>query len=128
FGRVRLVDACGRADESVPGLADDERRPHTDDALRLAEDPLDAARVSLVACDLACALGRLDIVEPDDSPLHLRDRLLRDDDDVAVLELDAVDDVRGEVVAFVQLRDAGDGKDVEAGQCRPVTWTPACAR
>ena len=63
--------------------------------------------VAVLAGDLARLLRRLDSVERDDAPLDLRDRLLRDDDDVAVLELDPLDDQRREVVALAQLRDAG---------------------
>ena len=62
-----------------------------------------AARIPLVAGDLARPLRRLDVVEADDASLDLRDRLLRDDDDVAVLELDALEDQRREVVPFAQL-------------------------
>ena len=50
---VGCVDAGRRADESVTRLADDERRADADDALRLAQDDLDAAcSVALFARDL----------------------------------------------------------------------------
>ena len=127
--RVRRVDAGRRADEAVARLADDERRPHPDDALRLLQDRLDPARVRLVlrvgGGDLARLLRRLVVVEPHDAALDLRDRLLRDDDDVPVLEVDPVRDQRGEVVALAQLRDAFDREGGESAHGRPTTRTPA---
>ena len=99
-----------RADEAVVRLADHERRADAHDALRLAEDRLDPTRISLVARDLARTLRRLDVVEPHDATLDLRDRLLRDDDDVAVLELDALEDQRREVVPFAKLGNPVTGK------------------
>ena len=104
------------------------RRPDAHDALAFAEDPLDLPRVALVAGDLDRTRRGLDVVEPYDASLNLGDRLLRHDDDVGVLELDALDDHRREVVTLAQLRDAGERKDGVAAQCRPVTCTPACAR
>ena len=89
--RVRGVDAGRAADEAVLRAGDDERRPDADELGRLVEDDLDAARVG-VAGELARLLRRLDVRERDDAALDLRDRLLRDDDDVAVLEVDALDD------------------------------------
>ena len=65
------------------------------------------------------------------APFDLRDRLLRDDDDVEVGELDTLGDEVGEVVAFAQLGDPADREHGEAPGDRhdsPVTWTPACAR
>ena len=47
------------------------------------------SRGSRVAGELARPLRRLDVLDPHDAALGLRDRLLRDDDDVAVLELRA---------------------------------------
>ena len=71
-----------------------------DDLLRLAQDRLDLTRVALVAGQLARLRRRLEVVDPHDPALGLRDRLLRDDDDVAVSQLDEADDERGEVVAL----------------------------
>ena len=125
LGGVRGVDARRRADEPVLGLADDERRAHAHDPSRLAEDHLDAARrVAVGGGDLARPLGGLDPLQPRDSSLDLRDRLLRDDDDVAVLELRTLDDHRREVVVLVQLGDALEREDRDAVH-RPVTLTPA---
>ena len=114
---------------------------------RLAQDPLDLARVALVAGELERALGGLDVVERDDAALDLRDGLLRDHDDVASLEpADAAPRPRAgaaaEVVALVELRQAGERDDAQRrrrrrgasltvrrprAQCRPVTRRPACA-
>ena len=47
-GRVRGVDARRRADEAVPRLGDDERRPRAHDAGALAQDHLEPARVAVV--------------------------------------------------------------------------------
>ena len=65
---------------------------------------------------------------PNDASLDLRDRLLRDDDDVPVLELDALDDQLREVVVLVQLRDPFDGDDrvTTPAHGSPTMWTPAC--
>ena len=74
-------------------------------------------RGSLVAGELARALGRLDLGERDDAALRLRDGLLRDDDDVAVLEparaLGGVGEQRREVVALLDLREALERDDPE---------------
>src|SRR5438034_1306320 len=105
-----------------------DRRAHPDDRSRLLEDRLDAPGIALVAGDLARALRRLDRVEAEDAALDLRDRLLRDDDDVPVLELDALDDQLREVVVLVQLRDPLDGDDrvTTPAHGSPTMWTPAC--
>ena len=97
------------ADEAVPGLGDHERRAAAQDARRLAQDDLEPARVAVRARELARLLGRLDLVEAHDPALGLRDDLLRDADDVAVLELDAPGDHRGQVVALADLRQPLDG-------------------
>ena len=114
LGRVRRVDAGRAADEAVPRARDEERRAGADELDRFVEDDLDAARVG-VGGELARLLRRLDVRERDDAPFDLRDRLLRDDDDIAVLEVDALDDRAGEVVSLAQLGQAGDGRDGEAG-------------
>ena len=77
-------------------------------------------------------LGRLDLVEPDDAALRLRDDLLRDDDDVGVLEpsgaVGRVRQERDEIVALLDLRDALEREDPDLGRhWSPVTRTPACA-
>ena len=66
----------------------------------------------------------VDAVQVHDPSFDLRDRLLRDDDDVAVLELHTLEDERDEVVALLELGDAGDGEDRDAGH-RPTTRMPA---
>ena len=68
----------------MPGLGDHERAARAHDPLRLAED-----HVHLLA-----------LVESRDAALDLRDRLLSDDDDVAVLEVGALSDHVGQVVAL----------------------------
>jgi hypothetical protein len=105
----------------VPRLRDHERRARADDARRLAQDHLDPSRVG-VRCELARALRWLDVVEPDEAAFDLRDRLLRDDDDVAVLERRSVGDQRAEVVALAQLGQALDRQDRDHS---PVMLTPA---
>src|SRR6478752_3720665 len=52
------------------------RRALATDALGLAEDHLDLARVALSGCDAHGRLGGFDPVEGDDAPLRLRDALL----------------------------------------------------
>ena len=87
----------------MPGAGDDERRPDPDELGRLVEDDLDPARVGLAGSELAGLLGRLDSGELDDAALDLRDRLLREDDDVPVSELASLGDQRSEVVSLPQL-------------------------
>jgi len=70
----------------VARLRDHERASLANDPLRFAQDHLDLARVALVSRQLACLLGGLVVVDSHDPPLRLRDGLLRDDDDVVVLE------------------------------------------
>ena len=109
------------------GLGDDERQPNAHHARRLAEDDLDPARIFLVAGNLARALRRLDVVEPHDAPLGLRHGFLREDDDVAVLELEPGGNERGEVVPFTDLRQSLDCDDADFLQLIPVIRMPACA-
>ena len=79
---------------SGAALADDRASPR-------ARIDLDLARVALARRRARTALvGGLDVVEPHDAALGLRDRLLRDDEHVAVLELGALRDERGEIVAL----------------------------
>src|SRR5262249_23704139 len=98
----------------VSRLADHERRTNAHDAPCLAQNPLDATRISLVACDLPCAVRWLDLVESDNTTLDLRDRLLRDDDHVTVFQIGVLDDCRGQIVALVQLWDPANREDAKA--------------
>ena len=81
-----MVDTGRRADEPVLGLGDHERPALADDALRLAQDHLDLARIALARSDPDGCLGRLDPVEMDDAPFGLRHALLREHQYVAVLQ------------------------------------------
>ena len=98
----------------MPGAGDDEWWAHADELVRLVEDDLDPARVGLAGGEFACLLGRLDSGELDDAALDLRDRLLRDDDDVPVCELASLGDQRSEVVSLLQLWQSLDRHDGEA--------------
>jgi hypothetical protein len=112
----------------VRRLGDDERRPDSHDACGLAKDDLDAARILVVACNLQRSLRRLDARETDNPAFRLRNDLLREHDHVAVLELELGGDELGQVVAFLDLRQAGDRNDAKlAAQGRPVRRMPACA-
>ena len=85
-------------------------------------------RILVVAGNLQRAWRRLDLVKADDASFRLRDDLLREDDDVAVLELDLGGDELCEIVVLADLRQTRDGNDAElAGQGRPVRRMPACA-
>ena len=69
------------------------------------------------ASSTACG-GGLDVLDPHDAALGLRDGLLRDDDDVAVLELRPRRDQRAEVVALLDLGQAlrpGRSRSRQAG-------------
>ena len=98
------------------------------DLLRLPQDHLDLARVALVARQLDRFGGGLERVDLDHAPLGLRHHLLRDDDDVVVLQLGAVDNHRREVVVLPDLRQAvhGDQRD-HSEVSTPLMRTPACA-
>src|SRR5205814_3013257 len=93
-------------------------------AHRLLADHLEPARIR-AARELACPLRRHDVVETDDAALDLRDGLLGDDDDVAVLELRALGDERGEVVAFLQLLDPFNRHDRDHAS---RSWPAAAGR
>ena len=127
--RIRVVDAGRRADEAVAGLCDHERAALADDPGRLAQDHLHLARVALVARELDRLLGRRVVLDPNDLALGLRDRLLRDDDDVAILECGQLEDHGREIVALANLGQAVHRDDLDhgAGSCTPVTRIPACA-
>ena len=89
------------------------------------------ARIA-IAGELVRALGRLDPVEADHPALGLRDDLLSDDEDVGVLEpscaIGRFRQERHEIVALLDLRDALEREDPDAGgHGRPVIRTPACA-
>ena len=113
------------ADEAVTRLRDHERRADADEPGALAQDRLDVARIP-VHRELARPRGRLELVEPHDAPLRLGDDLLRDDDDVGVLEparaVGCGREQRREVVPLFDLRDALEREDpdsvahVEAGE------------
>ena len=126
LGRVRRVDSARRADEAVARLGDHERAARANDALRLAENDLDPPRIA-VARELTRSGRRLDLVQAHDAALDLRDRLLRDDEHVAVLELGALDDHARQVVAFAELRQPADGRDRQLGHS-PTIWRPAWPR
>ena len=109
----------------MPRLRDHQRPALADDLLRLAQHGLHLARIALVARQLTGLRGRLQRVDPDHTTLGLRHDLLRDDDDVAVLELGAPGDQRAEVVALPDLGQAAHGDDLNHET--PVTRIPACA-
>ena len=121
-----MVDAGGCADEPVLGLRDHERPALAHDPFRLAQDHLDLARVALVARELDGLRRGLEAVDSDHAPLGLRDRLLRKDENVAILEPLALDDERGQVVALPDLRQAMHG-DERDHLSTPVMRMPACA-
>ncbi len=121
----------------MPGLGDHERGPGADDLAALAEDHLGAACVSVLTRELHRPRGRLDVGEPHHSSLHLRDRLLGDDDDVAVLQ-PACSACGGmeqaaEVLTLDELREPFERDDADpagagpTAQRTPVTRMPACA-
>ena len=90
-------------------------------------------RVTVGAGELARALRGLDLGEAHDPALDLRDRLLRDHHDVAVLEPPGPErclvELPGEVVALDQLGDSLERHhaDSRVAQGMPVRRTPACA-
>jgi hypothetical protein len=122
---IRMVDARGGAHEAVTRLGDHERATLAHDAPRLAQDHLDLARIALLTRELDRLRGRFVVVDPDDAPLRLRDCLLREDDDVMILELDEADDERCEVVVPPDLRQARHRDDRD--HPTPLTRMPACA-
>ncbi len=95
-----------------------------------ASTPLEAQmkpwRVS-VTRELARSVRGLDVVELNDPPFDLGDRLLGDDEDVPVLELRALGDQAREVVSLAQLRQVTNREDREAGH-RPSIRSPAWPR
>ncbi len=87
-----------------------------------------------VGGELARLAGGAHVLERDHAPLLLRDRLLRHDDDVAVLEPPGVlrgrREQAGEVVALLHRRDARQRDHAELAHARysgrPVRRMPAC--
>ena len=115
----------------MPGLGDHQRRPRADHLGALAQDRLDVTRIA-VAGQLVGAFGRLDLLEADHPALRFRDDLLGDDEDVGVLEASCpfrcLRQQRHEIVALLDLRDALEREDPDAGRHgKPVTRMPACA-
>ena len=108
----------------MPRLGDHERTARADDADRLAEDHLDVPRVRFRACELARPLRRLDVVQPHDAGLGLRDDLLRENDDVAVLERTRTRHELCKIRAGADLGQALERQDRQAHR-RPVTRRPA---
>ena len=90
------------------GLGDDEVTAAPDDPPRLPKH-----HVQLLA--------------PNDASLGLRDHLVRNDEDVALLKLGRAGDERAQVVALPDLRQALDRDDTQLAQGRPVMRRPACA-
>ena len=125
LGRVRVVDPRGGADEAVTGLGDHERAALPHDSLRLTQDDLDLTWIALVRGELDRLRRRFIVVDPHDAALGLRDRLLREDEYIARLQLDQLDDERGEIVVLPDLRQAANGDELD--HRTPVTRTPACA-
>ncbi len=107
-------------------LGDHEGAACSDDALRLTENDLDPARIA-VARELTRASRGLDLVQAHDAALDLRDRLLGDDEHVAVLELSPLGDHAREVVPRAELRQPADRRDRQLGHS-PTIWTPAWPR
>ena len=103
-GAFEASTPAERADEAVPRLGDHERRPART-IRRLAQDHLELARVVLRR-ELARRSHGSTSASAHDAALRLRDDLLRDHDDVAVLELDPLGDQRREVVALARSREA----------------------
>ena len=107
--RVRRVDSGRGAHEPVMRLGDHERRTGANDLPGLAQDPLDVPWVTVRAGQLDRPGRRLDLVEGDHAPLHLRDRLLGDHHHVRVDEpsgpLGRLGEQRSEVVTVTELRD-----------------------
>ena len=120
------IDAAVGAHEPVSGLGDDDAVRHADDALRLAQDDLDLARVAIPALGEGDRLrSRLDVGQVDDGALGLGDDLLGHDQDVGLGErrcagraVDGVSDERGQVRTRGDLRDAGQGKDLDGAVSR----------
>ena len=110
-------------------LRDQQRSTNPEQLATLSEDDLDPPRI-LVLCELASACRWLHIGELHDATLDLRDRLLRDHEDVALLEpsraLGGFDEASGEIVALLELRNASKPDDAKIStHGRPVISTPA---
>ncbi len=91
------------------GLRDQQRSTNPEQLATLSEDDLDPARV-LALCELPRACRWFHIAELYDATLDLRDRLLRDHEDIALLEpscaLGGFDEASGEIVSLLELRNA----------------------
>ena len=81
-------------------------------------------RASPSPCELARAGGRLDLVQTHDPAFDLRNRLLRDDEDVLISQLGSFHDQACEVVSFAELGEPAHGGDRQVGHS-PRIWSPA---
>ena len=116
---VRGVDAGGRADETVWGLRDHERRPRTQDPGRLGQDHLEPPRIAVAAGELDRILGGVDVRKTHHASLGLRHDLLGDTDDVAGAQLERTEDQAGEIVTRFDLRKPLDGEDLHHSRITP---------
>ena len=127
------MSRSGAFDASTPADAqtkpcrvsrDDERAARAHDADGFAQDHLDVPRVAVRAGELERTRRRVDVLQASDAAFRLRDDLLREHDDVAVLERAALRHELGEVRAGGDLGQALERQDREA-HGSPVTRRPA---
>ncbi len=108
----RLVDTGVGTHESVMRLGDQHRADLTDDPPRLPEDDLDHARIFVPPrTPVGRKPGRMHVGQLDRPALGLRHDLGGDQHDVAVGEIDLLDDQAGQVGTHLDLGQTGHGQD-----------------
>lgn len=112
----------------MPGLGDHERRARADDLDAFLEDPLEVTWVAVRACQLERSRRGHDVGERHDPAFDLRDRLLRNDDDITVGEPAGTPrtlvDQRTEIMPVPELREADDWDD---SHLSPAGATPTAS-
>ena len=122
------VDAGVGADEPMLRLGDEDWSALADDAIALAENELDEARVLLRLDGQTPRLGgRSNAVQRHDTAFRLRDNLLSNDNNVAGLDAGvltrSLDDQGGQVVVLTDFRQAEKRDDADFGHV-PVVIMP----
>ncbi len=117
--RVGNIDSGIGADKTVDGFSDDDAALHFDDALGFAEHELDDTRIFCpFPRPVACVFRWFDGIQTNDSAFRLGDNLLRDDENIAVGDLDVavvheIHHEMREIIALTDLGQPGNRKDLD---------------
>lgn len=114
-----MINAGVGADKALFMFDNDQARTGADDLIAFLQDQLDDAWVFMgLLSKLKGARARLHIHKTDKASLRLADDLLREDEDITIHNmqvgmLTGLHDDPGEVVAFLDQGDIGQGSEGE---------------